>query len=110
MSEQTEIGTQTLDSSSETTEVGFRQEPKLKTPVNETSANKITLRSADEGIKLVTDPILRRIEETFALLMSRTEMESAGNSKKSGSTCNHESISPSCNPYGMGTGVQTNPL
>ena len=66
-----------LDSSSETIELRFRQEPKMDTPGTETSADELTLRSVDERIKQATDPILKRVEELCALLAGRTEMESA---------------------------------
>ena len=42
MSEETENGTQTLDSSSETIELKLRQEPEMDTPAEETSADEIT--------------------------------------------------------------------
>ena len=71
----------------------------MDTPVIETSADELTLRSVDERIKQATNPILRRVEELCALLASPTEMESAGNSEASGSRRNHESISPSRNRY-----------
>ena len=99
MSEETGINTQTLDSSSETIELRLRQEAKMKPTLNETSTDEITLRSVDERIKQATDPILRRVEELCALLASRTEMESADNSKTSGSRRNHQSFSPSRNRY-----------
>ena len=88
-----DIGTQTIDSSSETIQLRFRQEPRIDTPAIETSADELTLRSVDERIKQATDPILRQVEELCALLADRTEMESAGNSEASGSRRNHESIS-----------------
>ena len=50
MSEEAEIGTQTLDSSSETVELRFRQETEMDSPVNETSADELTPRSVDERI------------------------------------------------------------
>ena len=62
MSEVTEIGPKTLESSSETIELRFRQEPEMVTPVTEPSADELILRSADEPIKQATDPILRRVE------------------------------------------------
>ena len=99
MSEETGIGTQTLDCSSETIELRFRQEPKMNFSANETSADELTVRSVDERINQATDPVLRRIEKLCALLASRTEVESAGNSEASGSTRNHESISPSGHRY-----------
>ena len=89
MSEETEIGTQTLDSSSDTIELKFGKEREVDTPVNEISANELTLRSVNERIKQATDPIFRRVEILCASLVSRTEIESAGNSK----------ISPSRNRY-----------
>ena len=51
MSKKIDFGTQTLDRSSETTELRFRQEPELNTPANETSADELTLRSVDKRIK-----------------------------------------------------------
>ena len=39
MSEETEIGTQTLNISSETVELRFRQEPELDAPDTETSTD-----------------------------------------------------------------------
>ena len=99
MSEETEIGTQTLDSSTETIELRFRQEPEMDTPVSETSADELTLRSADERIKQATDPILRREEELCALLAGWTELRSARNSEASGTRRNHESIRPSRNRH-----------
>ena len=60
---------------------------------------ELTLRSVDERIKQVTDPILRRVEELCALLASWTEVESAGNSKASGARQDREFSSPSRNRY-----------
>ena len=99
MSEEIEIGSQTLDSSSETIELRLRQEPEMDTPANETSADELTFRSYDERVKQATDPILGRVEELWALLSSRIEVESTGNSEASGSRPNCESISPSRNRY-----------
>ena len=45
----------------------------------ETSSDKLTLSSVDERNKQVTDPILRRIEDLYVLLVGRTEVVSAGN-------------------------------
>ena len=94
MSEETEIGTQTLKCSSETIELRFRQEPEMDTPVTETSFDELTLRSVDERIKQATDPILKQVEELCALLTGGTEIELTGNSEASGSRRNHESIIP----------------
>ena len=71
----------------------------MHTTVDETPADELTLRSVEERIIQATEPILRRVEEIWALLASRTEMESAGHSEASGSMRNHESISPSRNRY-----------
>ena len=57
----------------------------MKPTLGETPDVELTLRSADERIKQVSEPILRRVQELCALLASRTEMESAGNSEASGS-------------------------
>ena len=83
MSEETEIGTQILESSSETIEFRFRQEPQMDTPADGTFADELTLRSVDERIKQATDPIVRRVEEICTLLASRTEVESTSNSEAS---------------------------
>ena len=99
MSKETEIGTQTHNSSPETIELRSRQEPEMDTSVTETSAGELTLKSVDEPIKQATDPILRRVVELCALLAGRTEMESAENSEASGWRRNHDSISPSGNRY-----------
>ena len=65
-----------------------------------TSANELTLRLLDERIKQVTDPIFRWIEELYALLAGRTELESAGNSEASGSRRDNTSASPSRTRHG----------
>ena len=54
MSEDAEIGTQTLDSSSETIELRFRQDTEMDTPVNETFSDELTLRSVHERIEQAT--------------------------------------------------------
>ena len=104
MSEETEIGTQTLDSSSKTIELRFRQETDMVPTLDETPTDELTLRSVDERIKQATDPILRRVDELCALLANRTEMESAGNSERSGSRRNRESSSLSRNRYNNDSG------
>ena len=68
MSEKAEVGNQTLDSSSETSELKFWQEPEMDTPKNETSTDEPTLRSVDERIKQAIDPIIRRVEELCAFV------------------------------------------
>ena len=98
MSEETETGTQTFDSSFESLELGLKQECELEPTVHETPPDALTLRSVDEKIKQATDPILRRVE-LGALLASRMEMKPAVNSEASGSRRNHESSSPSRNRY-----------
>ena len=103
MSEVTETGTQTFDSSSETIELRSRQETEMEPTLGETPDVELTLRSVDERIKQTTDPILRRVEELCALLASRTEMESAGNSEASSSSRNCEFSSPSRNRYDIST-------
>ena len=67
--------------------------------LNETFAGELTLKSVDDKIRQATDPILRTLEEVYALLANRTEMESTGNSEASVSRRNRESISPSRNRY-----------
>ena len=84
MSEETEVGIQTLESSSETNELNFRQESDMDTPVTRTPAQEITVRSVDEPIKQASDLLLRRVDEICALLARRTEMESAGSREASG--------------------------
>ena len=99
MSEETENGTQTHDSSSKTIELRERQKTDMEPTLDETSTDELTIRSSDERIKQATDPILRRVEELCDLLASRTEMGSAGNSEASGSRRNHESFSTSRKRY-----------
>ena len=99
MNEETETGTQTFDNSSETTKLRASRETAMEPKLSETLDTELTLRSVDERIKQVTDWILRRVEELCALLTSRTEMESAGNSEASSSRQNRESSSPSPNRY-----------
>ena len=71
----------------------------MKPTLDELPTDESTLRSVDERIKHATDPIHSRVEELCTLLASPTEMESASNSKASGSRRNRESSSPSRNPY-----------
>ena len=59
MSEETETGTQIIDSFSETIELRFRQEPEMDIPAIGTSADELTLRWVDERIKQAADPMLR---------------------------------------------------
>ena len=99
MSEEIEMGTQTIDSSSQFVELGLGQETEMGPTVDETPADEFTFKSVGEKIKPATDPILRKIEEPFSLLASRTEMESAGKSEASGSRRNREYSSPSRNRY-----------
>ena len=59
MTGETQAGTQTHDSSSDTTELKLRQEPEMDSQENEFSASQITLRSVDERIKQAISPIRR---------------------------------------------------
>ena len=99
MSNEAEAGTQTLDSSSDTIDSRLRQEPEMNSQKNESSTSELTLTSVDERIKQATDPILRQVEELCALLASRTESESSGNSEASGSTRDSTSTSLSGNRH-----------
>ena len=47
MNEETETGTQTLDSSSETIELRLRQETEMEPVLDETPADELTLASVD---------------------------------------------------------------
>ena len=64
---------------------------------NDSSVSELTLRSTDERVKQTTDPIVRQVEQLCALLVSRTELESTGNSETSGSKRHNTSASPSHN-------------
>ena len=99
MSDETETGTQTLDSSSDAITLKIGREAEMDTQGIEASADDLTLRSVDERIKQATDPSLRRVEELCVLLAGRTEMESVGISEASGSRLNNESFSPSINRH-----------
>ena len=57
----------------------------MDSQVIETTTNELTLRSIDGRIKQATDPILRRLEEIYVLLVAQTELETAGNNGASGS-------------------------
>ena len=73
MSEETKIGTQTLDSSSKTKQLRFRQEPEMDTLGIETSTIELKLRSDGERIKQTTDSILRRAEERNMYFISESD-------------------------------------
>ena len=62
MSEDTEIGAQTFDSSFESLELGLRQESEMEPAADETPADELALRSVNERIKQATDPIFRKVE------------------------------------------------
>ena len=85
MSEETDTDTKTLNSSSDTIELRFRQEPEIDIELTEKSADELTPRSVDEQIKQGFYPILKRVEELCNLLAVRTEMGSAGNNRASSS-------------------------
>ena len=99
MGEETETGMQTFDSSSETIELRSSQETEMEPAFGEMPDTGLTLRSVEERIKQATDSILKRVEELCALLASRSEMESAGNSEAFGSRPDREFSSSSCNRY-----------
>ena len=75
----------------------------------ELRTSEITLRSVDERIKQATDPILRRLEDFYALLADRIEMESAGNKEASSSRRDNAPTSPSRNRHDLVTGAYQNP-
>ena len=110
MSEETETGTQTIDSTSETIELRLRQEAKMKHKLDGTSTDELTLKSVDERIKQTTDTILRRVEELCALLASRSQMESVGNSEASGLMRNFESSTPHATGMTHTMSITPNPL
>ena len=85
MSKEIETGTQRLDDSSDAIELRIRQEPEMETQGTEASVDGLTLRSVDQRIKQMTDPIFRRVDELCALLAGRTEMEFAENCEATGS-------------------------
>ena len=99
LSEEMEIVTQTLNSSSKTNELRFRQEPEPDTPVFQRATHGLNLRSVNERKEQPTDRILRRREDLCALLACRVEGESDENTEESGSRHNQESNSPSCDWY-----------
>ena len=94
MSNETEAGTQAVDSSSDTNDWRIRQEPETVLQEIDPFASELGLRSVDEEIKQAIDPILRRVEELRALLAGRTELVSAGNSEASVWRCDNASTSP----------------
>ena len=94
MSDETEAGTQTQDSSSDTIDLGLRQNSRLSSQKNVFSISELTLRSVDERIKQVTLLVLRQVEDIFAPLASQTELECAGDNEPKGSRRNNTSTSP----------------
>ena len=95
MSGETESCTQTQESSAETIELKYRQDPEMDTPVMESSAVELSVRSVDERIKQATDPNLKRLWEFCALLVGCIELESDASRGASDSRRNHDSFSPS---------------
>ena len=79
MSNETEAGTQTMDSSPDTIDLRLRQESQIDPQEMESSADETTIRSVEERIKQAIDPILRRVEQLCSLLAGRTQLVSAGN-------------------------------
>ena len=77
----------------------------MEPALGKTPDTELTLRSVGERIKQATDPILKRVEELRALLASRREMESDGNSEAPGSRRDHELSSPSRNRYNNGSAI-----
>ena len=71
----------------------------MEPTLGETPDAELPLSSVDERIKPATDLMLRRADELCALLASRTEMESTGNSEASGSRRDREFSSFSRNRY-----------
>ena len=59
MSKKTEAGTQTLDSSSDKTDLTLRQEPEMDSQETVPYASELTLRTVNDRIKQASDPILR---------------------------------------------------
>ena len=64
---------------------------------NKFSTSEKTLRSIDEQIEQATDPILRQVEELYALLEGQIEFKSAWNREVTGSRRNETSASSTCN-------------
>ena len=59
--------TQAFDSSSDTIDLRLGQEPEMDTQRIETSPDELTFRLVHERIKQVTNPILKRVEEIWAV-------------------------------------------
>ena len=94
MSEETDVGTQTLDSSSETIELRLRQEMEMEPTLDETHTDVLTMMSVYEKTKQATEPTLTIAEKMCAILLSWPEVESASTGEASGSRRNRESSSP----------------
>ena len=75
---------QNYDSFSDTTDLGPRQAPEIDSQETEPSASESTLRPVGERIKRAVDEILSLLEDLYALVLGRTELESVGNSEASG--------------------------
>ena len=74
MSNETEAGTHTHNSFSDTVDLGLIQALETDSQENESSTTKLALRSVDEWIEHAIGPTLSRVEETCALLSIRTEL------------------------------------
>ena len=64
-----EAGTQSLDSSLDTIDLGRKQKPDIDSQEIESSANQLPLRSFDKRIRQATDQILGRGNDLCALLV-----------------------------------------
>ena len=84
MGNKTEAGTQTIDCSLNTIELRLKEDPEMDSQEKKFSANELTPRSVKKRIKQAIDTILKRMKQICALLVCRTELESAGNSDASG--------------------------
>ena len=65
MGNETKVGIQTLDRSSDAIDLRLKQDPEMDPLGIET--DELTLRSVDERIKQATNTILRRVEDLCAV-------------------------------------------
>ena len=99
MNNETQAGTQARNSSSDTIDLSLRKPREMNSPESVFSTSEQTLRSVVERIEQATDPILKQVEESCALLASRDELEPAGDSEASGLRRDNTSAIPSSNRH-----------
>ena len=99
MGNETEASNKIHYNSSDTFDLGLRQDLELESLGNEFCTREKSLRSADKRNKEANGSFRRRVHEFCALAASRTELESIGNSEATSSRRDNTSASTSDNRH-----------